>query len=178
MKITIAIAAAVSIGGFLPVNTTLKGLITSFVRAIDLYNYLLVNHHRHTAIAAYHIGKEYGLSKKRLSDLIISAALHDIGALSVKERDELIKMDVENPFPHCALGSYMLESFEPFQKISKIIYYHHWVFEEDEDWVPEKGPVPIESYILHVADRTDILMDPEKFVLSQKTDIIEKNKFI
>lgn len=37
-------------------NITLKELITSFTKSIDLYNYLLKNHHRRTAIAAYHMG--------------------------------------------------------------------------------------------------------------------------
>ena len=34
-------------------NITLKGLITSFTKSIDLYNYLLKNHHRRTAIADF-----------------------------------------------------------------------------------------------------------------------------
>ena len=101
--------------------TTLKSLIMSFTKSVDLYNFLLKNHHRRTAITAYQMGKAYGLNEEKLSDLVIAAALHDIGALTVSERDELIKMDVENPQPHASLGSYMLDSFEPFHKISKIL---------------------------------------------------------
>ena len=37
-------------------GTTLKSLIMSFTKSIDLYNYLLKNHHRRVAIIAYHIG--------------------------------------------------------------------------------------------------------------------------
>lgn len=155
---------------------TLKEIITSFTKSVDLYNYLLRNHHRRTAIAAYHIGKSYGLPQEDLGDLVIAAALHDIGALSVSERDRLIQMDVENPYPHSSLGSYMLESFEPFDQISRIIYYHHWRYEDDQRWIPEKGEVPVEAYILHVADRVDILVDPHESILMQKqkiTGIIE-----
>ncbi len=155
-------------------DTTLKGLITSFSRAIDLYNFILKSHHRHTAIAAYHIGKEFGLDEKSISDLVISAALHDIGALSVEERDLLVKMDIENPYPHCRLGSYMLDSFKPFEKISKIVYYHHWPYSKDKDWIEEMGHIPIESYILHLADRTDILRNSNEPVLYQKHRIAEK----
>lgn len=153
-------------------NITLKKLITSFTKSIDLYNYLLKDHHRRTAIAAYHIGVQMGLAPERLSDLVIAASLHDIGALTVSERDCLIQMDVENPFPHSSLGSYMLASFSPFQNISKIIFYHHWHFDQDNMYVPELGPVPLESYILHVADRTDILVQPNCSVLAQKQKII------
>lgn len=155
-------------------NITLKGLITSFSKSIDLYNFLLKSHHRRTAIAAYRIGKSLGLSEDCLSDLVIAAALHDIGALTISERDQLIQMDVENPHPHSSMGCYMLESFEPFYKISRILYYHHWRYENDQVWVAEKGSVPIESYILHVADRTEILIDPTTSILMQKKNIMER----
>ncbi|MBU4439290.1 MAG: HD domain-containing protein [Acetobacterium sp.] len=157
-------------------NITLKELITSFTKSIDLYNYLLKNHHRRTAIAAYHIGVQMGLSGERLSDLTIAASLHDIGALTISERDSLIQMDVENPFPHSSLGSYMLSSFSPFQKISRIIFYHHWHYDLDNTYIPELGPVPLEAYILHVADRTDILVQPDCSILAQKQKIIKKMK--
>ncbi len=124
-------------------KTTLKELITSFSASIDLYNYLLKNHHRRTAIAAYHIGNAYGLSKQELSDLVLAAALHDIGALTVIERNQLIKMDTENPYPHSRLGYYMLESFQPFHEIARIIYYHHWPYEKDGEAPRQIGTVPI-----------------------------------
>ncbi len=159
--------------------TTLKSLIMSFTKSIDLYNYLLKNHHRRTAIASYHIGKAYGLDAAEISDLVIAAALHDIGALTISERDQLIHMDIDNPHPHARLGSYMLDSFEPFHKISDILFYHHWDYRNDGQWIPEKGRVPIESYILHVADRIDILVNAKTPILSQKNeirDIIESYK--
>lgn len=109
-----------------------------------------------------------------MSDLVIAAALHDIGALTISERDQLIQMDVENPHPHSSMGCYMLESFEPFYKISRILYYHHWRYENDQHWVKEKGPVPIEAYILHIADRTEILIDPTVSILMQKKNIAER----
>lgn len=155
-------------------NTTLKGLITSFTKSIDLYNYILKNHHRRTAIAAYHIGMAYHLSASQLSDLVIAAALHDIGALTIGERDALIQMDVENPHPHARLGYYMLESFEPFQNISKIVYYHHWPYAQDQHYSTEIGPVPIQSYILHLADRIEILINPQESILTQTERIRNK----
>lgn len=157
-------------------NITLKKLITSFTKAIDLYNYLLKNHHRRTAVAAYHIGKAYGLSEDNLSDLVIAASLHDIGALTIVERNQLIQMDVDNPYPHSSLGCYMLETFEPFHKISRIIYYHHWPYREDNNFNPDLGPVPIESYILHVADRTDILVKHDHSILMQKNEVLNRIK--
>lgn len=155
-------------------ETTLKELIKSFAKSIDLYNYLLKSHHRRVTIAAYHIGKTYGLNQVQLSNLVIASALHDIGALTVKERDELIVMDVDNPHPHARLGSYMLDSFPPFEQISKIIFYHHFAYKDREHYIEQKGEVPIEAYIIHVADRLEILTNPMDSIRHQKKSLIQK----
>lgn len=151
--------------------TTLKGLIISFTKSVDLYNYLLKNHHRRTAIIAYNIGKDMGLTKNELSDLVIAASLHDIGALTVKERNDLIHMDVENPMPHARIGCYMLESFKLFENISRIVYYHHWPYYNNHNFIHEIGEVPIQSYIIHVADRIEILIDTKRPILLQRKAI-------
>lgn len=157
-------------------NTTLKTMLSSFIQSIDVFNCLLKDHHRQTAVIAWHIGQVMGLSTKEISNLILSASLHDIGALSISERDELVKMDIENPHPHSRLGAYMLDSFQPFEKISQIIFYHHWSYDNDSNFITERGPVPLESYIIHVADRIDILIDPETPILFQENRIKEKIK--
>ncbi len=101
-------------------KTTLREIIISFCTAVDLYNYLLKNHHRRTAIAAYQIGKAAGLEPREISNLVISAAIHDIGAVTVQERDDLVHMDVENPHPHCEMGSYMLEVSRRLKRFPKL----------------------------------------------------------
>lgn len=155
-------------------KTTLKDIVYSFIQSIDLINYLLKNHHRRVATMAWRLGLAYDLTEEQLSRLILSAALHDIGALSVEERDELIHMDIKNPHPHARLGAYMLDSFEPFQELSTIIFYHHWSFEDDENYSRTMGPVPIESYIIHLADRVDILLDSNQSPMVQRERIVEE----
>jgi len=90
---------------------TLRELAIPMIKAIDSFNYLLKSHHRRTAIISYAIGKQMGLNESQLFELVISAALHDIGALSVQERDMLLQEDVLNPLPHCIMGHRMLSSF-------------------------------------------------------------------
>ncbi len=154
-------------------ENSLKGLIKSFTKSVDLYNYLLKHHHRRVAIAAYHIAKEMHMNDREITELVIAAALHDIGALTVEERDQLIKMDIDDPHPHARLGWYMLSSFKPFKMISEIVYYHHWPFELDNKFVDSIGRVPIQSYVLHLADRIDILIDPDKEIVLQRDRIQE-----
>lgn len=154
--------------------TTLKDIVISFIQSIDLYNYLLKHHHRRTAVIAWHLANACRLDENAISNTVLTAAIHDIGALSVEERNQLIVMDIIDPHPHARMGSYMVESFEPFKKISQIIFYHHWAYEFEEDYIREKGPVPFESYIIHVADRLDILIDQARPILSQRSEIRRK----
>ncbi len=148
-------------------NISLKSLVFSFIQSVDIFNFILKKHHRRVVVIAWHIGMAYGLNEEQLSHLILAASLHDIGAVSVEERDRLVNMDVVNPHPHARLGSYILDSFPPFHELSNIVYYHHWPYADDDKYIPTVGKVPIESYIIHLADRIDIAINQSKPITIQ-----------
>lgn len=152
---------------------SLKEVLVSFVESIDLFNYLLKNHQRRVAIIAYNLGIAASLTPEELHNLVYAASLHDIGALTVEERDLLIDMDVENPRSHELIGSAMLSVFPPFQKISEIINHHHIKF-SDVNTVFANEDIPKECFILHLADRIEILIQNEVPILSQIDSIIKK----
>lgn len=83
---------------------SLKELAFPLIKSIDSFNYLLKSHQRRTAVISYHLGRELGLSHDEMVDLVVAAALHDIGALSVQERDTLIQEDVEKSFSPLSYG--------------------------------------------------------------------------
>ena len=148
---------------------TLKELSVPLIKAIDSFNYLLKSHHRRTAIISYYIGKKLNLSNGELLNLVIAAALHDVGALSTQERDMLIKQDVEFPEPHCIMGYRMLSSFEHFITIAQIIKHHHIKYCDLDKY--DKGEVLFQSEIIHLADRVDVLTSSDIFILNQKKAI-------
>lgn len=151
---------------------SLKELAVPIIKSIDSCNYLLKSHHRRTAVIAYHIGKKMNLDCDQLFRLIIAAAVHDVGALSVQERNALIQADVHNPRPHCEMGYRMLSSFGPFKDVAKIIRHHHIHY--DASLSMDEGEVLLDSHILHLADRVDIFVNPDVFVLRQKAAVVEK----
>ena len=151
---------------------SLKELAVPMIKAIDTFNYLLKSHHRRVAVISYYIGKELNLSNDDLFELIVAAALHDIGALSVQERDMLVQEDVTNPDPHCIMGHRMLQSFDAFKNIANIIKHHHIKFEDLLN--NDEGEVLFQSHIIHLADRIDILISPDEFILNQKDKVTEK----
>lgn len=150
---------------------TLKELAIPMIKAIDSFNYLLKSHHRRVAVIAYNIAKELNLSDNDLFELIIAAALHDIGALSVQERDMLIQEDVSNPEPHCIMGYCMLSSFDVFHNVAQIIKHHHIKYEDSLKIKDET--IFFASHIIHLADRVDVLINQDIFILNQKEHIIE-----
>lgn len=153
-------------------NLSLREFAVPLIKAVDSFNYLLKSHHRRTAVIAYYIGKELNLSENELFSLIVAAAIHDIGALSVQERDMLIEEDVINPTPHCIMGHRMLSSFVAFKNIAQIIKHHHIQYKDSLKM--EEGEVLYQSYIIHLADRVDVLLCADEFILNQKSKVTEK----
>lgn len=153
---------------------TLKELALPLIKAIDSFNYLLKSHHRKVAVISYNIAKALNLSEKELSQLVIAAAIHDIGALSIQERDMLIQEDVNNPNPHCIMGYKMLAPFNIFKDVAQIIKHHHIKYEDSLK--STNNEILFVSHIIHLADRIDILTNHEEFILNQKNKVIEKIK--
>lgn len=151
-------------------NISLKELVVPMIKSIDSFNYLLKSHHRKTAVIAYQLGKQLQLDNEHMTLLVVAAAMHDVGALSVVERDSLIVADVDNPLPHCLMGYKMLNQFSVFSEIARIIRHHHIHYED----VSKQRFVPFESFIIHLADRIDIFLNADEFVLDQKKRVTEE----
>ena len=151
---------------------TLKELALPMIKAIDSFNLLLKSHHRRVSVISYNIGKALNLSNDELLELVIAASLHDIGALSVQERDMLIKEDVTNPAPHCVMGARMLASFPVFDDIAQIIKHHHIKYQDSLQM--EEGKLLSLSHIIHLADRVDVIISQDEFILNQKKTITDK----
>ncbi len=163
------VAETTSLEAFQKVST--KNILISLIRSIDLYNDLLKDHHRRTATVAYHLGNTYGLDRETMKNLILAASLHDIGAIYIAERKELLQSDIEDPSPHEILGEQMLTGFTPFERISRIVRHHHIMYSDVQDGTVPSEEVPIECYFLHLADRIDILAAPEEYAADTMADV-------
>jgi HD-GYP domain-containing protein (c-di-GMP phosphodiesterase class II) len=135
-----------------------KNILISLIESIDTYNFLLRDHHRRTATIAYLLGNEFGLNAAELSNLVLTASIHDIGALHVTERDKLLYIDAVDTSPHEILGEKILLGFKPFSHISKVIRHHHIKYSEVKSGIVPENEVPIECYFIHLADRIDVIM--------------------
>lgn len=147
---------------------SLGEFVFPLIQSLDTYNYLLKSHHRRVAVIAYAIGVQMKLSDDELNDLVIAAAIHDIGALTIQERDDILDVDVSDPKPHSEMGYKILQGFELFDNIATIISHHHAFYYESYLYHED---IPIQSYIIAVADRIEVYISNDEPILNQKDNI-------
>ncbi len=71
-----------------------------FSSALDLISPLVSGHQIRVAYIALNLAKQLKLPKKQIDRLVIAACIHDIGATTVKERNEIIDPNYESDGVH------------------------------------------------------------------------------
>ncbi|SHG69984.1 HD domain-containing protein [Thermosyntropha lipolytica DSM 11003] len=154
----------------------LLDVLLGFSEALDLVDHSLANHHMQVAYIAFSLADRLGFSLDEKKQMVMAGALHDIGALSAQERILALKFEDSIAYQHSEVGYLFLQQFAPLRQAAKIIRYHH------VPWLYGKGKrvfqfeVPIESHLLHLADRIAVLMKKSSFILEDKDKICEKIK--
>ncbi|MBT0664400.1 HD domain-containing protein [Geobacter pelophilus] len=146
-------------------------LITCLSDVIDMVNSDLVNHHTTVGYIAYLIGTQLDLPRRERYELLLAGKLHDIGALSCRERIETLKFEVSNPYRHAEMGWLLLRGFRPLAGAAELIRFHHINWDNGAGSAFNGGPVPIGSHILHLADRVAVLVNKQSHILSQTKQI-------
>lgn len=153
----------------LDLHIPLYELVECLAEAIDLISPELSNHHKQVAYISLNIAKEMNLNFKEQNNLTLAGLLHDSGGLAIKERLEALRFEVDSPYQHAELGYRLFHNFKPLAPIAKLIRYHHLPYEEftktGAHFLSE--PVLRGSFILHLADRVSVLVDPPKNILGQ-----------
>jgi len=147
-------------------------IVKDISECADLVSSIFNKHHRRVACIALNIAQYMDLSLEEKRDLVLASLLHDVGALSVKERFRYLEF--ESNFEdkglcnHAELGYRLFKGFRPFSFLATLIRYHHTYYKDLQN-----DALPISAYILHLADRVSILMRDEKEILGQ-TDFIKE----
>lgn len=161
----------------LRVNTS--DLVIAVSKVVDLMCPEVGEHQLQVAYLACRIGAALGLSEDDRYRLILSGALHDIGAFSLKERLDLLAFEDTKPGEHALAGYLLLKGFKPFVPIAELIKHHHCAWRNGRGAFADDAEVSPLSHILHLADRTAVRIDKKRAVLGQVPDIcraIEKQK--
>jgi len=149
-------------------------IVTSIARVVDLMSPAIGHHNLQVACLAHRIGEALDMPIDGKNELLIAGALHDIGAFSLQEWNDLLQFEDINPGKHAMAGYLLLKNFKPFSHISKIIRYHHIPW-KDADGIFRKGEaVPMGSHIIHLSDRIVVKLSRSEPVLGQVEKICEE----
>jgi HD-GYP domain-containing protein (c-di-GMP phosphodiesterase class II) len=149
-------------------------LVSCLSEAMDFVDPAVVSHHKQVASIACGIGREMGLPPAKQREILLAGALHDIGAFSLKERKDILAFEIENPHPHAEKGYALLRTFTPLAGIAPIVRFHHLPWNQGGGGEFQGQHVPLESHIIHLADRVAVLIHKNSEVLSQVSGICRK----
>ena len=167
----------------LELNIPIIDIVLAFSSAIDLINPTITNHHKRVAHISYHIAKEMNISDKDIKDLVLASLLHDCGAVNLFERNSLFEFEFGNSshdrHSHGYKGWLILRDADQLTPAAEIIKHHHVFWGEKSNNTLENYKMPLTSYILHLADRIDILIDRNQEILKQRKyikDMVNSSK--
>lgn len=157
-----------------PVEYNLVNLLLNLSRSLDFSNVGIMDHHKKVAFIALNLGHKAGLSDQQLMELFKAAIIHDIGAVNHRDKVILHKFDVDQPWPHCDKGSTFVTGIPDLDSTRLTIYCHHdkWSGENPSGLVGNS--IPLNGRIIHLADRVDVLLNHERYILEQNKEILQR----
>jgi HD-GYP domain-containing protein (c-di-GMP phosphodiesterase class II) len=157
------------------VTTTHSELMEVLLGAQDLIAPVVAGHGRRVAMFSRMIAEVMDYTPQQLRHIDHAAKLHDIGcfALSIQEKNDLHQFDVLSPQKHCAVGYLLLGRSSLFGTLAPAVLHHHTHYDRRTGNGKDGTPVPHEAFIIHLADRIDILTDDRFSILQQRKAITE-----
>jgi HD-GYP domain-containing protein (c-di-GMP phosphodiesterase class II) len=155
---------------FMKIN--LQRAITSLTGALDLVGIDEVHHGKRVALMAVSIAQELHWPQLRCEEMLYAGMIHDCGVSRVKEHRAITEMlEWEGAEDHCLRGEKYLLACPPLARFSTLVRWHHTRWErllgEDID-----SDLRIESNLIFLADRADVLLAPYFVGSSLKNEIL------
>lgn len=160
------------------INIRLYDILKCISYAVDLVSPKLANHHHQVAYLSYRLAEQLGIPDSRKVNTFTAALVHDICALSINERLEIIESEPVYVNDHAFKGCQLFKQFDYLQNEAEIIKYHHLPWNNGEGRSFSEDAVPFESHIVHLADRVCARMDSENvlFQLREIREYVQRNK--
>jgi len=157
------------LGRKIPLN--LWNLVSPIAKTSDLMNPVLGDHGIRVAYLAMQIAEELDWPAWRRRESGIAGALHDIGAFSLADRLELLAFETEDEGSHARAGYHLLRGFKPFERVAEAVLHHHLRWGNGAGEQADGKPVPETAHLLHLADRTAVLLRMDRPILGQIPEI-------
>ena len=147
-------------------------ILQCFSDAVDMVLPEFVNHQHHVAMLAYRIAQRMGLSESSQRNVLMAGLVHDVGAISIRERLEFVETEQVTVHSHGFRAARLFEEYGPFSLTADIVRYHHlpWAYGQGHNFMGRD--VPVESHILHLADRICLKVHLNPNPLDQVEELI------
>ncbi|MGB9857318.1 MAG: HD domain-containing phosphohydrolase [Dictyoglomaceae bacterium] len=156
---------------------SLFDIVFSLSSTMDLVIPEIVSHSQRVAYISYSIAKELGFSQDKIYNIILAGMLHDFGLLSYKDITSAREFEFDfiskNPHSHSFITYYLLKDFSCLEVPANYIKYHHLIWDNGRGEEFNGEEVPIESHILHLADRIEVLIHKGEHILNQTGRIVK-----
>jgi len=153
--------------------TSLFDLAMVLSEVMDMVSPVVADHQKRTAYVAVRLAEGLGIPAQGRRELLLAGLIHDLGAFSLRERLDLLDFDFENSGTHTRIGYQLLKEFPPLAREAAIILHHHAPWDTKGYEEPDALEVPVQSHILHLADRLVILIDNDTDIQSQIVSIVD-----
>lgn len=93
----------------------------------------LMEHGSRVAYIVYMMLKDSGKYEKfELADIVMTAALHDIGAYKTEQGkiNDMLRYESRDSMAHCIYGHLFFKYLSPVPDLAKVIMYHHMDYEQ------------------------------------------------
>ena len=151
----------------------LNRLILSLSRMLDYIHPNVIDHQLRVGYIAVRVAEQLGFDKDKLLNLVLAAALHDIGLVGVENRIRgLSRRDWESIPWHSQAGYFLLKGSSLFSRAADIVRYHHTCWDNGRGSERDGQQIPFSSHILVFADCLERTIDRDKNILDQRESII------
>lgn len=93
----------------------------------------LMEHGSRVAYIVYMMLKDEGKYEEfELADIVMTAAMHDIGAYKTEQGriNDMLRYESRDSMAHCIYGYLFFKYLSPLPKLAKVIMYHHMDYEQ------------------------------------------------
>lgn len=153
-------------------KVNLQLAITSLTSALDFVGVDEVQHGKRVALIAAAIAEEMGWDRSSCREMMYAGMLHDCGVSRTREHRQLTDhLEWKGAQDHCLRGEKYLLACPPLAHFATIIRWHHTRWENLLK-EPLADKVRLQSNLIFLADRIDVLVEPYIIGRSLKNDIL------
>ncbi len=147
-------------------NVKFSNFLLSLSDTMDMANPAIAAHQLRTAFIAWRLAKEAGFPEKEIEKIYLAALLHDIGALTLEEKQKLHGgFDETNLETHCVLGAALFQLSPLLKPSADIVRYHHRAWEDWDKTIDSPGVA--DAQILVLADEIERMIHRKHYILHQ-----------